>query len=162
MKKTKKHLPPSLVHKPALSFLGIKKTFTNDLQDPGYEKIWFNDFMPRVPELEAVRLDAAYYALVGGSPPLDQWTYMPALLVPPSTAAPAGMARVAIPPAEYAIFDTTIRDIGSAWGRVDDWFDSQITIQHFPNVFGIEYYPPGVSDQDSVVLLWVPVVRIPA
>ena len=161
MKNSKKLLQPRLVQKPALSFMGIKKSFTDDLEDPGYENLWFHDFMPRVPELEGVRLDSAYYALVGGSPPLNQWTYMPALLVAPAAAAPAGMARIVIPPAEYAVFNTTVRDIGSAWGRVDDWFETQAVFQHLPEVFGIEYYPPGVSDQDSVVLLWVPVGRIP-
>ena len=161
MKNAKKLLQPKLVQKPAISFMGIKKTFTNDLEDPGYEKIWFQDFMPRVDELEEIRIDAAYYALVGGNPPLDQWTYMPALRVAPSTAASAGMTRVDLPPTEYAVFTTTVRDIGTAWAGVDDWFVSQGTYRHIPDIFGIEYYPPGVSDQKSVVLLWVPVLRMP-
>ena len=155
-------MEPRIEKKDAFHVLGVEDAAVKlDTEDPGLEDLWMNRFMAQQEEVTPHSTDGAHYGVFfhTSGTVLTGGRYLAGMAVKLSTVAPEGWVMRDIPAAEYAVFETTLREIGetsdealSRW-LPDSEFEQNTSKPRF------DFHPPGTKGQDSPVSVWIPVRR---
>jgi predicted transcriptional regulator YdeE len=153
---------PRFEKRGAFRVLGVEDAAGNiEEVDPGFNELWMNRFMSRHDEIQPHSVDGAYYGVWFGTNGIDltQGTYLAGMAVLGNPLLPDGWVIKTIPEAEYAVFESTLRDIGDATeyglGR---WMPNSDYERDFPKP-RFDLMPPNTADQESRVSVWIPVRR---
>ncbi len=155
-------MEPRIQKKDAFHVLGVEDAAVKlDTDDPGFEGLWMNRFMSRQEEVTPSSTDGAHYGvffntngadLTGGS-------YLAGLAVQIETPAPDGWVMRDIPAAEYAVFETSLREIGETSGEALSKWLPDSGFEQDTSKLRFDFHPPGTKGQDSPVSVWIPVKR---
>jgi predicted transcriptional regulator YdeE len=143
----------------AFRVLGVEDDAKNmEEVDPGFHNLWMNRFMSRHDEVRPHSPDGAYYAVwFGTEDDLSQGTYLAGMAVENCPPAPEGWVIKDVPAAEYAVFESTLRDVGDAtYYGLNEWLPKSGCERDFPKP-RFDLMPPGTTGQDSPVSVWIPV-----
>lgn len=155
---------PRFEKRQAFQVLGVEDDAKNmEDVDPGFQDLWMNRFMSRHDEVQPHSIDGYYYAVWFGTNETDlsQGTHLAGMAISGNPPAPDGWVIRVVPAAEYAVFDSTLRDVGNAtsyaltqWLPVSE-YERDLTKPRFDSM------PPDTIGQDSPVSVWIPVRRKP-
>ena len=153
---------PRFEKRDAFRVLGVEDAAKNmEEADPGFHDLWMNRFMSRQGEVQPHSIDGAYYAVWFGTNEADlsQGTYLAGMAISGNPPVPDGWVIRDVPAAEYAVFESTLRDVGDAteYG-LSQWLPKSDCERDFPKP-RFDLMPPDTTGQDSPVLVWIPVRR---
>ncbi len=127
--------------------------------DPGFNDLWLNRFESRWDELEPFSIDGACYGVWSGFTETDilRGTCLEGMAVRDDARIPDGWIIREIPAANYAVFETTLRDIGdiSHYGLCQWLPGSEYELDTPKPRF--DYMPPDTFAPESPVSVWIPV-----
>jgi len=108
---------PRVVRKETFTAVGMKIRTT--AMSPEIPKLWAR-FAPRIGEVTSIAEPQVSYGLmVNFDPAQGRFDYMAAVSVQvPSPRLPDGMVALEVPACMYAVFTTTLTDIGSAFAHI--------------------------------------------
>lgn len=153
---------PRLANLPAFNVLGVEDdAFKIDDVDPGFHDLWMRRFMAHDAEVGAYSTDGVYYAVWFGTRGTDisVGTYLAGMAVRAGAPVPEGWVLRQVPSAEYAVFDTTLRDVGDATEHaLDSWLPASDYVYDGAKP-RLDYMGPGTEGQDAPVSVWIPVRR---
>ena len=111
---------PRIVRKEAFTAVGMMIRTT--AMSPEIPQLW-DRFVPRIDEVPSIAEPRVSYGLmVNFNPTEGRFDYMAAVSVAGSPQLPDGMAALEVPGCTYAIFTTTLADIGKAFAHIyQDW-----------------------------------------
>lgn len=140
--------------------LGVEDdAYKIDEVDPGFNDLWMNRFMSRHDEVACYSTDGTYYAVWFGAKGTDisVGKHLAGMAVTAAAEAPYGWVTRDVPAANYAVFRTTLRDVGSATEyAIDEWLPrSGYELDAGKPRFDL--MPPGTTGPDSPVSVWIPV-----
>ena len=125
----------------------------------GYTDVW-GRFLPHEGLCSELRLDGTVYGLAQDRGLHGRQSYMVCVACALDAEAPDGLITLDIPPVRYALFRTTVRDLGPvAEGRIAAWLAETGTVREAAGLYDIECYPPD-SGPDTVIDLWVALARV--
>jgi predicted transcriptional regulator YdeE len=130
-------------------------------EDPGFGQLWMERYMPQSKEIEPYSTDGAAYGVFFNTKGTDLTggRYVAGAAVRADAPVPKGWVMREIPAAEYAVFDTTLRDIGETSDEaLESWLPNSGFEQDTAKA-RFDYHPPGTSAQESPVSVWIPVKR---
>ncbi|GMQ79505.1 MAG: hypothetical protein BMS9Abin02_2102 [Anaerolineae bacterium] len=155
-------MKPRIEKKDAFRVLGVEDDAVKiDTEDPGFQDLWMNRFMSQHEEIKPHSTDGAHYGVFFNTSGTDLTgeRYLAGMAVDLDTPAPEGWVTRDIPAAEYAVFDTSLREIGETSNKaLSKWlpgskFEQDTSIPRF------DFHPPGTKGQDSLVSVWIPIKR---
>jgi len=142
--------------------LGIEDdAFKIDEVDPGFHELWMNRFMACHDDVKAYSIDGAYYGVWFGTTETDfsKGKYLAGMLVREDAEIPDGWVIRDVPAAEYAVFESTLQDVGAATEyALNQWLPNSDYELDTPKP-RFDFMPPDTTDQDSPVSVWIPVIR---
>ena len=142
--------------------LGIEDdAYKIDKVDPGFHDLWMNRFMARHDDVQPYSIDGAYYAMWFGTKGTDisRGKHLAGMAVTGDANAPDGWVIRVVPAAEYAVFETNLRDVGLATEyALNEWLpNSDYVLDTGKPRFDL--MPPNTTGPDSPVSVWIPVKR---
>ncbi|MFH1085020.1 MAG: hypothetical protein V1772_04580 [Chloroflexota bacterium] len=153
---------PRFETREAFTVLGVEDdAIKMDTVDPGFHDLWMRRFMPHHGEVSVFSTDGAYYAVWFGmvGDLVLVGTHLAGMAVRPEAVAPEGWVIRQVPAARYAVFDTTLRDVGDGPEyALHRWLPgSGYALDGDKPRFDL--MPPDTSGPESPVTVWIPVVR---
>ena len=153
---------PRFEKREAFRVLGVEDDAKNmEEVDPGFHNLWMNRFMSRHDEVQPHSIDGAYYAVWFGTNETDlsQGTHLAGMAISGNPPVPDGWVIRAVPAAEYAVFESTLGDVGNAtFYGLTQWLPKSDYERDFPKP-RFDLMPPDTTGQDSPVSVWIPVRR---
>ncbi len=153
-------MQPRIEKRDAFRVLGVEDDAAKlDTEDPGFENLWMKRFMSQYEEIGPHSTDGAHYGVFFNTSGTDLMggRYLAGMAVELDAPVPKGWVTRDISAAEYAVFDTSLGDIGetsdnalSKW-LPDSGFEQDTSKPRF------DFHPPGTKGQDSPVSVWIPV-----
>lgn len=149
---------PQFVTKPAFTVVGIRQRVK--ALSPAIPAIW-DQFGPRIDQIDQI---AEPYVSYGVMDHMDmdvgQLDYMAAVSVSSTDAIPAGMTSLVVPANTYAVFETSMAEIGEAFGYVYNiWMPSsgyQYALGPYFERYGETFNP---ADPSSPLSIYIPVQK---
>jgi len=153
---------PRFEKRDAFRVLGVEDEAKNmEEVDPGFHDLWMNRFMSRHDEVQPHSIDGACYAVWFGTNEIDlsQGTHLAGMSIAGKPPVPDGWVLRDVPAAEYAVFETTLRDVGDAteYG-LSQWLPKSDYERDFPKP-RFDLMPSDTTGQDSPVSVWIPMRR---
>jgi predicted transcriptional regulator YdeE len=155
-------MEPRFETRGAFTVLGVEEDALKiEEVDPGFQDLWMNRFMSRHGEVHPYSTDGAYYAVWFGTRGTDisVGKYLAGMAVGADAKVPESWVRREVPAAAYAVFETTLRDVGDAtdyalrqWLPNPGW-ELDAAKPRF------DLMPPDVQGPESPVSVWIPVRR---
>ena len=140
--------------------LGVEEdAFKIDQVDPGFQDLWMNRFMAQHDTVQPYSTDGAYYAVWFGTTETDisKGKHLAGMAVRDDAMAPDGWVIREVPAAEYAVFETTLRDVGDATEQaLRGWLPNSEYEMDTPKP-RFDLMPPNTTGQESPVSVWIPV-----
>jgi len=127
--------------------------------DPGFYDLWMNRFMSRHDDVQPYSIDGAYYAVWYGYTETDflKGKHLAGMAVRGDAETPDGWVIRDVPAAKYAVFETTLRDIGDATEYAQrQWLPGSDYELDTPKP-RFDLMPPDTTTQESPVSVWIPV-----
>jgi len=153
-------MKPDFIDTRPIVVAGVEREYANPQDDdPGYEDIWMNGFMPRYAELQPLCEDRGFYGVWFGDARGGPARYLAGAAVTDGAAVPDDLAVREIPGARYAVFECTVGTIGETYDAIFGKWLSEGHHELDPGLPHFEYYPPETASQDSPVFIHVPVLR---
>ncbi len=148
-------MEPRIVEKDAFLLMGVLTIGSPDKLD--YADIWENKYMPFDARIKPHSMDGAYYGAWIGDEGGGLPGYLAGMAVDPLAAAPEGCVLHPVPAAKYAVFDCSIKNIGSTYQFVwQEWMPASSYV-YDAGKSDFEYYPAAEEGQEMVVSIWIPV-----
>jgi len=148
--------------KDAFMVLGVEdEAYKIEEVDPGFNDLWMNRFMAKHDEVQPLSVDGAYFAVWTGTLGSDihVGTYLAGMAVRGGAVAPEGWVVREIPAADYAVFDTTLRDIGDATEfALNRWLPGSDYLYDGDKP-RFDTMPPDTSGPETPVSVWIPAIR---
>jgi AraC family transcriptional regulator len=156
MSRAVKKLNAKIIEKPAFTVVGMMVRAKPG--DPSMMQLWldFDDQLERIPnKIEP----GVFYGVVDNfDTDTQEFDYLASVEIPAGQAAPEGMATWAVPAQTYAVFETTLPQIGRAYETIyGTWLPgSDFERANAPEFeyYGTEFEP---SDPNSKMSVWIPV-----
>jgi predicted transcriptional regulator YdeE len=152
---------PRFERKGAFRVLGVEDdAYKIDEVDPGFYDLWMNRFMARADEVGAFSVDGAHYGVWFGTRGTDisVGTHLAGMAVTVDADPPDGWIMREVPAAEYAVFETTLEDVGDAAEyALDEWLPSA-DYEYDGDKPRFDLMPPGTTGPASPVFVWIPVL----
>jgi predicted transcriptional regulator YdeE len=148
----------------AFRVLGIEEDAAKiEGEDPGFRDLWISRFMPRHDRISPHSTDGAHYGVFWGTSGTDMrgGRYLAGMAVGPDVPIPEGWIAREIPAAEYAVFDTFLREMGETADKALSGWLPDSGYEQDRSKPRIDFHPPGTLGQDSPVSVWIPVRRTP-
>jgi predicted transcriptional regulator YdeE len=122
-----------------------------------FEAIWRDGFMPHHARIQSLSTDGAYYGVAIETGKADVIDYLAGMAVDDSADVPDGLVAHDIRATHDAVFECTVATISQAWDSIfKQWLPASGYVYDAPCEC-YEQYPPDTSDEDSPVLIHVPV-----
>lgn len=155
-------MEPRFERRDAFRVLGVEDdAYKIEGVDPGFHDLWMNRFMSRHDDVRPHSTDGAYYAVWFGTTETDlsQGTHLAGMAVQGDPPVPDGWVIRDVPAAEYAVFDSTLGDVGDATeDALTRWLPGSEYELDGPKP-RFDLMPPETTGQDSPVSVWIPVRR---
>ncbi|UCH43591.1 MAG: GyrI-like domain-containing protein [Dehalococcoidales bacterium] len=156
-------MEPRLEKRDSFRVLGVEDdAYKIDEVDPGFSDLWMNRFMSRHDhDVQPYSIDGAYYAVWFDTTGIDisKGSYLAGMAVRDGTKVPDGWVSREVLEAEYAVFETTLRDVGDATEYALDqwspWPDYELDDMK-PR---FDLMPPDTTGPWTPVTVWIPVKR---
>ena len=153
---------PRFVQREAFRVLGVKDRARNiEEDDPGFHDLWMNRFMAHANEVAAYSTDGAHYGVWFGTRggDISVGMLLARMAVTSNAIAPDGWVIREVETADYAVFETTLADVGHAtvYG-LDEWLPAS-DYEYDGAKARFDLMPPGTTGPDSPVSVWIPVRR---
>ncbi|NQT52299.1 GyrI-like domain-containing protein [bacterium] len=155
-------MEPRFETRGAFRVLGVEDDACNiEEADPGFHDLWMNRFMSRHDVVQPHSTDGAYYAVWFGTQGADisQGKHLAGMAVREGTPVPDGWVVRDVPAAEYAVFESTLADVGDATEHAllrwlpDSDYELDVPKPRF------DLMPPDTTGPESPVSVWIPVCR---
>ena len=130
-------------------------------EDSGFEDLWMNRFMSQQAKITPHSTDGASYGVFFNTRGTDLTggRYLAGMAVKLDTPVPKGWVVRDIPAGEYAVFDTSLRDIGETSDEALSVWLPDSDLEQDTSKPRFDFHPPGTTGQDSPVSVWIPVKR---
>ena len=156
-------MEPRFEERGPFRFLGVEDdAYKIDEVDPGFNDLWMDRFMSRHDDVQPYSIDGAYYAVWFVTPGIDisKGKHLAGMAVRDDATPPEGWVIREVPAAEYAVFETTLRDVGDATEyALEQWLpNSDDYVEDTPKP-RFDLMPPDTTGQESPVSVWIPVRR---
>ena len=155
MKVTEGTMEPKIIHKQALTILGLQERFTPDYED--FQGIW-KRFMQYHDQIKAYSVDGAYYGANFVGEEHVSMDYLAGMLVKDIEEVPEGLTLRVIPASRYSVFECTVKDISDTY----DWIHGEwLKTAPYPRPgqdspkADFERYPPETDSGDTMVKLHI-------
>lgn len=129
--------------------------------DPGFHDLWMNRYMSKHDVVKSYSTDGAHYAVWFGTTRTDigRGKYLAGMAVRNDATVPDGWIIRDVPAARYAVFETTLRDVGNATEyALHRWLPLSEYELDTPKP-RFDLMPPDTTGQKSPVSVWIPVRR---
>ena len=116
-------MKPRTEKRDAFHIVGVEDDAAKiDGEDPGFQNLWMSQFVSRHDEITLRSTDGAHYGVFFNTSGTDLTggRYLAGMAVEVDTPVPGGWVTRDTPAAEYAVFDTSLREIGET---ADEAFD---------------------------------------
>ena len=143
-----------------LRFLGVEDdAYKIDEVDPGFNDLWMNRFMSRHDDVQPFSIDGAYYAVWFGTTETDisNGKHLAGMAVRGDAKPPDGWVIREVPAAKYAVFETTLRDVGDATEYALSRWLPRSDYEPDTDTPRFDLMPPDTTGQESPVSVWIPV-----
>jgi AraC family transcriptional regulator len=146
-------MKPQLVAKPAFTVVGLLLHTT--ALSPDIPALW-DKFVPRIAEIQRLSEPHVSYGLMESFDQMTRLDYMAGVSVETVGELPEGMSRWDVPANTYAVFETTLSQIGEAFGELyNTWLPSsgyqQVGAPYF------ERYGAAFNPENPVLEIYIPV-----
>ena len=158
-------MEPRLEERDSFRVLGVEDdAYKIEEVDPGFNDLWMNRFMSRHDDdVQPHSTDGAYYAVwfdtMGIDISISKGKHLAGMAVRDDAKVPDDWVIREVPAAEYAVFDTTLRDVGGATeyalSQWLPWPDYELDTAK-PR---FDLMLPDTTGQESPVSVWIPVKR---
>jgi AraC family transcriptional regulator len=149
-------MEPKIVDRGAFKVMGVIGHFASAAEN--MDSLW-DEYMSLDNRVKPLSTGVGHYGIYLGadhSKPLD---YLVGRAVQDATGAPEGVEVREVPAAQYAVFECSFQAIGRTYGYIwGEWLPSSVYEQDVSK-FGFDYFPPGTTDGDSPIEIWVPIKR---
>ena len=155
-------IEPKFEMKEAFWVLGVEdEAYKIEEIDPGFNDLWMKRLMAKHDEVQPLSVDGAYYAVWSGTHGSDisDGNYLAGMAVREGADVPDGWTLREVPAAIYAVFDSTLRDIGEATEYALDHWLPESAYLYDGDKPRFDYMPPDTSGPETPVSVWIPVVR---
>ena len=127
--------------------------------DPAFHDLWMNRYMACHALVQPLSTDGAHYGVWFGTRGTDisRGTYLAGMSVDGAPPMPHGWVTRDVPAAEYAVFETTLADVGDATEyALTQWLpESEYELDPLKPRFDL--MPPETTGQESPMSVWTPV-----
>jgi len=149
-----------IIEREAFSVLGVEEEFARiEREDPGFVKIWLERFEAKHELVEPLSVDKAYYGIFFYPPERAPRParYLAGMRVAHIPEMPADWIVREIPAAQYAVFKTTLAQIGDITDRaLVRWLPEAGYEHDYPKPH-FDFMPPEATRADSPVTVWIPI-----
>ena len=153
-------MEPRFEEKGLFRVLGVEDdAYKIEEVDPGFNDLWLNRFESRWDEVEPYSIDGACYGVWYGFTETDilKGTCLAGMAVGDDAKTPEGWVIRDIPASNYAVFETTLRDIGDTTEyALRQWLPRSDYELDTPKP-RLDLMPPDTLTQESPVSVWIPV-----
>lgn len=146
-------IEPHFESRAAFRVLGIQDVAANFLD------LWDNRFMLQHDIVQPQSTDKAYYAVwFETGEDLSQGMHLAGMTVGEDVTIPDGWIVREIPAATYAVFDSTLGNVGdTTYQALHDWLpNSEYSWDRSKPRFDL--MPPDTNAQDSPTWVWIPII----
>jgi predicted transcriptional regulator YdeE len=156
-------MEPHFEKRNAFRVLGVEDDACKmETTDPGFHDLWMNRFMSRHDDVQPHSTDQAYYGVWINTLPdggFGDGRHLAAMAVGSDAPVPDGWVVREIPAAEYAVFDSNLRDVGDATEfALRHWLPNSDYEMDTPKP-RFDFMPPDTVGPESPVSVWIPVRR---
>ena len=154
--------PPAfqIIEREAFTVLGVEEEFALiERDDPGFVKIWLERFEVKHELVRSLSLDQAYYGIFFYAPERAgrPASYLAGMRVAHICETPADWVVREILAARYAVFETTLAQIGDATDHALAFWLPEAGYEHdYPRPH-FDFMPPEATRADSPVTVWIPI-----
>ena len=127
--------------------------------DPGFVKIWLDRFEAKHEQVQPLSLDKAYYGIFFYPPERvgRPERYLAGMRVAQIPATPEDRVVRVIPAARYAVFETTLAQIGDTTDQaLVRWLPETGYEHDYPRPH-FDFMLPEATRADSPVTVWIPI-----
>ncbi len=127
--------------------------------DPGFNDLWLNRFESRIDDVEPYSIDGSFYGVWSGFTETDilKGKCLAGMAVRADAKTLEGWVIKDVPAAKYAVFETTLRDIGDVTEyALKQWLPGSDYELDTPKP-RFDFMPPDTTTQESPVSVWIPV-----
>lgn len=149
-------MEPKIVKKEAFSVIGMHCRGRN--QEGEIPEMW-REFGPRVPEIQNIVSDSVAYGISDNmDPDTGEFDYVAGFEVSDVPEVPEGMVHWAVPGGRYAVFRTTLPNLGETFKYVYYEWLPRSAYEHRPGP-DLELYDEAfdAEDPDSEFEVYVPI-----
>ena len=151
-------MEPKIVSKGALTLAGLAHRGVVD--GPKVSELW-GKFFARIGELQGVVTpDTAYGVMANFDEATEEFDYIAAVEVASAEGLPAGFVATPIPASQWAVFTSTIPEMGQIYPYIYSTWLPQSGYQHGPapefELYGPTFDP---AKPESPVDIYIPVVK---
>jgi len=151
-----------ILERDAFTVLGVEEEFTRiESDDPGFVKIWLERFEAKHELVRPLSIDKAYYGVFFYPPEQvgRPESYLAGMRVAQIPETPADWAVREIPAARYAVFETSLAQIGDTTDQaLVRWLPEAGYEHDYPRPH-FDFMPPEATRADSSVTMWIPIRR---
>ena len=154
--------PPAfqIIEREAFTVLGVEEEFALiESDDPGFAKIWLERFEAKHELVRPFSIDKAYYGIFFYAPERvgRPARYLAGMRVAHIPATPADWVLREIAAARYAVFETTLAQIGDATDHALARWLPEAGYEHDNPRPHFDFMPPEATHADSPVTVWIPI-----
>ena len=153
-------MEPRFEERDSFRVLGVEDdAYKIEEVDPGFNDLWLNRFESRINDVEPYSIDGSFYGVWSGFTEIDilKGTCLAGMAVRDDVRIPGGWVIRDIPAAKYAVFDTTLRDIGEATEyALREWLPGSGYELDTPKP-RFDLMPSDTLAPESPVSVWIPV-----
>ena len=151
-----------ILERDAFTVLGVEEEFARiEREDPGFVKIWLERFEAKHEQVQPLSIDKAYYGIFFYPPERvgRPGRYLAGMQVAQIPETPADWVVREIPAAQYAVFATTLAQIGDTTDQaLVRWLPEAAYEHDYPKPH-FDFMPPEATRADSPVTVWIPIRR---
>jgi len=155
-------MEPQFRKRKAFVVLGVEDDAHKiDDEDPGFRNLWMGRFMRLHDEIEPQSEDKCYYAVWIGThgDDISVGTHLAGMAVASGYEVPEGCVARCLPDDEYAVFESTLQEVGNTTERAFRDFFPVSDCRPDLDKPRFDLMPPDTIDADSPVSVWIPILR---
>ena len=150
-------MDPKIVDRDAFKVMGVIGHFASAAEDFG--PLWEEEYMSFHSQVEPLSAGDGHYGVYLGADHTKPIDYLAGMAVQDAAGAPEGVQVREVPAAKYAVFECSFQEIGPTYGYIwGEWLQSG-PYEQDTSKLGFDYFPPGTTDGDSPMEVWLPVKR---
>ncbi len=151
-------MEPKIVSRPAFTVAGLVHRGAVDSEKIG--ALW-GQFFARMGELQpVVEPDVAYGVMANYDEATGEFDYIAAAQVPEGKILPAGFVEVPVPASEWAVFTTTMPDLGQTYPYIYGTWLPKSGYQHRPapefELYGPSFDPANPACEFEI---YIPIMK---